>query len=61
MIQMCKCRLAAPYVVDWDEDGVAELLIGDYDGRVRCPDCIWLILCEVVPNSYVSEVLFQAL
>eukprot|EP00435_Cladocopium_sp_Y103_P023826 s2072_g5.t2 len=33
-VQMA-ARLAAPYVVDWDGDGVTELLIGDYDGRVR--------------------------
>lgn len=28
-------RLGAPYVVDWDEDGNEDLLIGDHDGRVR--------------------------
>ena len=42
-------RLAAPYVVDWNGDGIPDLLIGDYNGRVRCR---WLTCAGCIFKSY---------
>ena len=35
VIRDCLLRLAAPFLVDWNGDGLSDLLVGEYDGRVR--------------------------